>query len=175
MPHPFRIHDVQFHILDRSGVPPPPEEAGQKEVVLVYPGENLRFITRFEDHADPDIPYMYHCHYLAHEDGGMMRQFVVVNPNAGAPAPAPVSVDITSVRPDPVHGVAELIFGAEPGPARLALLDVLGREMAVLFEGGTTSGEHAIRFDAATVAAGYYVLRLESADGVDTRALTVVH
>jgi FtsP/CotA-like multicopper oxidase with cupredoxin domain len=35
---------------------------------------------RFSDHADPDTPYMYHCHLLAHEDSGMMGQFAVVRP-----------------------------------------------------------------------------------------------
>ncbi len=35
---------------------------------------------RFEDYADPDSPYMYHCHLLRHEDAGMMGQFVVVKP-----------------------------------------------------------------------------------------------
>jgi FtsP/CotA-like multicopper oxidase with cupredoxin domain len=26
---------------------------------------------------DPDLPYMYHCHILEHEDAGMMGQFTV--------------------------------------------------------------------------------------------------
>jgi FtsP/CotA-like multicopper oxidase with cupredoxin domain len=29
------------------------------------------------DYADDKIPYMYHCHYLEHEDAGMMGQFLV--------------------------------------------------------------------------------------------------
>ena len=37
-------------------------------------------IARFEDHADPTTPYMFHCHVLRHEDQGMMGQFVVVEP-----------------------------------------------------------------------------------------------
>jgi hypothetical protein len=28
------------------------------------------------------MPYMYHCHMLVHEDGGMMGAFVVVDPAA---------------------------------------------------------------------------------------------
>ena len=40
----------------------------------------MRIITKFEDFADDTVPYMYHCHMLTHEDGGMMGQFVVVNP-----------------------------------------------------------------------------------------------
>jgi bilirubin oxidase len=76
--HPFHIHDVQFFILDRNGIPPTQSELGRKDVVLVPPGDSLRFITKFTDYADSLIPYMYHCHILMHEDGGMMGQFVVM-------------------------------------------------------------------------------------------------
>ena len=78
--HPFHIHDVQFYLLDRNGTPVPQNEQGRKDVVLVLPMETVRFITKFEDFADPITPYMYHCHMLTHEDEGMMGQFVVVDP-----------------------------------------------------------------------------------------------
>ena len=75
--HPFHIHDIQFYILDRNGSPPPPNEQGLKDVVLVEANETVRFITKFEDFADAEVPYMYHCHILEHEDRGMMGQFTV--------------------------------------------------------------------------------------------------
>ena len=77
MPHPFHIHDVQFRILDRDGQPPPANELGLKDTVLVNSGEQVRIITQFENYADPNSPYMFHCHNLEHEDAGMMGQFVV--------------------------------------------------------------------------------------------------
>ncbi len=77
MAHPFHIHDIQFRILDRNGRPAGAAEAGLKDTVLVGPGERVRVIARFEDYADPENPYMYHCHILEHEDAGMMGQFVV--------------------------------------------------------------------------------------------------
>ena len=78
--HPFHIHDVQFYILDINGVPPPPELQGLNDVVMIPGGMGtVRFITEFLDHADPVIPYMYHCHMLTHEDGGMMGQFLVTD------------------------------------------------------------------------------------------------
>lgn len=81
--HPFHIHDVQFLILDINGTPPPPALSGWNDVVLVPSGMgNVRFIAKFENHADPIIPYMYHCHMLTHEDMGMMGQFLVVDPSA---------------------------------------------------------------------------------------------
>ncbi len=79
--HPFHIHDVQFYILDINGVAPPPELQGLNDVVLVPAGMgNVRFITEFNDFANDQIPYMYHCHMLQHEDEGMMGQFIVYDP-----------------------------------------------------------------------------------------------
>jgi FtsP/CotA-like multicopper oxidase with cupredoxin domain len=75
--HPFHIHDVQFRILDRNDSPPPAVESGLKDTVLVRPKERVRLLLQFTDYADPDLPYMYHCHILEHEDGGMMGQFTV--------------------------------------------------------------------------------------------------
>lgn len=76
--HPFHIHDVQFYILDINGNPPPANMLGRKDVVMVPPmGGRVRFITRFEDFANDEVPYMYHCHMLSHEDEGMMGQFIV--------------------------------------------------------------------------------------------------
>ena len=76
--HPFHIHDVQFYILDRNGNTPPLSEQGRKDVILVKSQETVRFIAKFADFSST-VPYMYHCHMLIHEDGGMMGQFVVEN------------------------------------------------------------------------------------------------
>lgn len=76
--HPFHIHNTQFRILDRSGQPPAPRDAGLKDTVTVAPGERVAVQVRFDDFVDPDRPYMYHCHILEHEDAGMMGQFTVV-------------------------------------------------------------------------------------------------
>jgi FtsP/CotA-like multicopper oxidase with cupredoxin domain len=76
--HAFHVHDIQFQILQRNGAAPAANEGGLKDTVVVREGETVRLIMRFTDFADPDTPYMYHCHLLNHEDNGMMGQFVVV-------------------------------------------------------------------------------------------------
>jgi bilirubin oxidase len=81
--HPFHIHDVQFFVLDRDGVPPPESEQGSKDVILIKPMETVRFITQFTDFANDPVPYMMHCHMLVHEDDGMMLQFEVVDEATG--------------------------------------------------------------------------------------------
>ena len=76
--HPFHIHLVQFQILDRDGRPPVGAERGWKDTVRVASGETVRIIAHFERYSDPLVPYMYHCHIMEHEDGGMMGQFLVL-------------------------------------------------------------------------------------------------
>jgi len=83
--HSFHIHDVQFQVLSVDGKAPPPELAGWKDTIYTRPGVIYELIMRFEDYADPDTPYMYHCHFLAHEDAGMMGQFTVVEDASTAP------------------------------------------------------------------------------------------
>lgn len=77
--HPFHVHLVQFLILDRNGRPPSKQESGWKDTVHVKSGETVNVIMEFKQYADPEIPYMYHCHILEHEDMGMMGQFIVID------------------------------------------------------------------------------------------------
>ncbi len=95
MPHSFHVHDVQFQVLSIGGREPPPHLAGWKDTVYLEPNVEYRLIMTFTDYADADHPYMYHCHLLAHEDSGMMGQFVVVRPGESAGVP-PTSHDASS-------------------------------------------------------------------------------
>ena len=72
LPHSFHVHGVQFQVQDVDGRAPPPELAGWKDTVLVWPGQRIRIVLRFADYRGV---YMYHCHLLEHEDDGMMGQF----------------------------------------------------------------------------------------------------
>jgi len=114
--HPFHIHDVQFNIIELNGSTPPAHMQGWKDVVLV-PGQmgSAKFIAKFEDFTDPEIPFMYHCHILAHEDEGMMGQFIVVDEDFDVSLiensifsfyPNPVSDFLTI---DMVHNTAETL------------------------------------------------------------------
>ena len=84
VPHSFHVHDVQFRIASIDGAAPPPELAGWKDTIFTEPETEYELLMRFEDYADPNTPYMYHCHLLWHEDQGMMGQFAVVEPGQRA-------------------------------------------------------------------------------------------
>ncbi len=151
--HPFHIHDVQFYILTRDGVAPPVNEQGRKDVVLVRPMETVRFITKFEDFADDVVPYMYHCHMLTHEDGGMMGQFVVVGPTATNEPGAETAV---SVYPNPSKGWLRVELEADISPEQVLVYDQLGREVAV----SMTKREQALEIEGLRNGIFYLYLQL---------------
>ena len=75
MAHPMHIHGVRFRVLERSGGDAPADlreglvDAGFKDTFLIFPGERVRLSVV---PTEPGL-FMYHCHNLEHEDGGMMR------------------------------------------------------------------------------------------------------
>ena len=84
--HSIHIHDVKFNIIARTGGTQvtstglaAPYESGWKDTIYVPKGETVSVIAQFGDFASSTNPYMFHCHMLDHEDGGLMGQFTVVN------------------------------------------------------------------------------------------------
>ncbi|MFC8866577.1 multicopper oxidase domain-containing protein [Streptomyces sp. NPDC057148] len=62
MPHNFHAHDVQFRAGgERRGAAG--RAARPRDTVFVPNGIMMKLAMRFDDGlADPDTPYMYHCH-----------------------------------------------------------------------------------------------------------------
>ena len=81
--HAFHIHQIHFLVLAINGVPV--QNPDLQDTIIVdpwlgsgpYPSVTLRM-----DFRDPEIAgtFVYHCHILDHEDGGMMAK-IQVNPN----------------------------------------------------------------------------------------------
>jgi len=88
--HPIHLHLVRFQIIDRRpfdlfawnahrivkytgpAEAPPPHEAGWKDTVRTDPGMVTRIAMRFD--GEPGR-YVWHCHFLEHEDNEMMRPY----------------------------------------------------------------------------------------------------
>ncbi|MYB40728.1 MAG: multicopper oxidase domain-containing protein [Chloroflexi bacterium] len=77
--HVFHTHQTQFLILSINGEPPPPEDSGWEDSVWVNADREVVIVARFNTYVAEDIPYMFHCHILDHEDLGMMGQFLVID------------------------------------------------------------------------------------------------
>lgn len=167
--HPFHIHDVQFFILDRNGVQPPLNERGMKDVVLVKPQEVVRFITKFTDFANDQVPYVYHCHMLPHEDMGMMGQFIVFDPSAPSGIGEHQQNDTWSVFPNPATGAVDIELGQTQGLKSIEIRSVAGQ----LLYSRTNITEPRVRVSTSGFASGLYLLTLRTAEGFSQKRLVV--
>jgi FtsP/CotA-like multicopper oxidase with cupredoxin domain len=88
--HAFHIHQLHFLLIDYMGKPvnepflrDTVNVPYYKDQMLAYPSVRLRM-----DFRDPNAAgtFVYHCHLLEHEDGGMMG-LIRVEPAGGAKTP----------------------------------------------------------------------------------------
>lgn len=100
--HEFHMHQIHFLLLERNGVPVPPQDQQMLDMVNLpfwsgtgpYPSVKVRM-----DFRGPDIgDFVYHCHILNHEDNGMMA-IIRVLPPVAAVKPAK-STDKAAVNPE---------------------------------------------------------------------------
>jgi blue copper oxidase len=89
MPHAMHLHGFQFRVLERRASPDQlaplvidergrvSTDTGWKDTVLVWPGETVRVAIDFRHPFEGEQIYLFHCHNLEHEDGGMMLRVKV--------------------------------------------------------------------------------------------------
>jgi len=84
--HEFHQHQIHFLLLERNGVPVPPKQQQYLDTAQVdfwngsgpFPSIKVRMDFRGMDVGD----FVYHCHILEHEDGGMMAIVRVLPPSS---------------------------------------------------------------------------------------------
>ena len=72
--HPFHIHVNDFQVVEVNGKKF--KATGQQDIVTIPIGGEVVIKQRFEDFKGK---FVFHCHILGHEDGGMMQSVQVVN------------------------------------------------------------------------------------------------
>jgi suppressor of ftsI/bilirubin oxidase len=84
MPHAMHLHGFHFEVRERETSPDfigalavddrgrLPTDLGRRDTVLIWPGESVRVAIDFTMPFTGPQVYMFHCHNLEHEDGGMM-------------------------------------------------------------------------------------------------------
>lgn len=71
--HPFHVHATQFSIVEFNGEKPTELQQGRHDTINLKENDIAIIAVPFD--ASIDGLFMYHCHILEHEDGGMMGQF----------------------------------------------------------------------------------------------------
>jgi blue copper oxidase len=158
MAHPFHLHGNTFYVLAFNAAAPPPSLQGRKDVVTVPPMGSVKIITRYEDYGDPEMPFMFHCHILSHEDNGMMGQFIV-NPAVTA-THEPGKGNAFRLWPNPVQSdhLYIAVQLSERGKLRFLLIDAAGRRIRTVELGERGTGEETFSLDVTGLPAGTYFL-----------------
>ena len=87
----------------------------------------------------------------------------------------PSLAEAPSVYPNPTAGSARVAFElAQAADVSVEVFDVLGRRVAVVFNGTLTSGPARLDVPTADLGAGTYFVRVRTGEGVATTSLTVV-
>ncbi len=78
-------------------------------------------------------------------------------------AEVPATYALSQNYPNPFNPQTTIRFGLpQSGPVRLAVYDVLGREVAVLVEAALPAGRHRAGFEPGDLPSGVYLYRLEA-------------
>jgi len=156
--HTFHIHDVEFKIISRSSGSVGDYESGWKDVMYVPRGESVTFVAKFDDYADSLHPYMYHCHFSNHEDGGMMGQFVV---KSSSSVPVDTSTSSSSifdftVVPNPVKSVLNLKFASSDTKVYYVwIYDAIGRNVLMIPRPSPSNG-----INVSALPKGTYMIKV---------------
>jgi bilirubin oxidase len=156
--HTFHIHDVQFKIVARNGSASAvgSHESGWKDVMYVPLGENVTFVTRFDDYADAVHPFMYHCHFANHEDEGMMGQFVVTGTSTGLEEEVRAPETAFTLYPNPAQ---ETLFVQLADPNTevyyITITNAIGRKVMMLPQPDLGKG-----INISSLAKGVYFVQL---------------
>jgi len=166
--HPFHIHDVQFFVLDRNGIPATASEQGRKDVILIKPQETVRFITKFEDFADDLVPYMFHCHMLVHEDDGMMLQFEVVSDPSGIGKDNSMEI---LIYPNPLNDEKPVVtVSTDKVFDSYEIYNING---AKLVENSLVNSSTSLQINFKNYAKGVYILKLTSGTDIYTKRIII--
>lgn len=80
--------------------------------------------------------------------------------------------DIT-VFPNPVRDMVNVKFNTGNDHVKISLVDMIGREIAVLANKTFTSGTHTVSYSTSSLARGIYLLRMQTGNGVATRKVEI--
>jgi FtsP/CotA-like multicopper oxidase with cupredoxin domain len=131
--HIFHIHQLHFQIMAIDGQPVNDPALRDTYDVPYWSGTGPYHNIRVRmDFSDPNTvgTFVYHCHILEHEDGGMMGEIEILP--AGAGARATVSASALSFAPNQSVTLTAHVVDAgtgNPGPSGLVQFQLNGQNV----------------------------------------------
>lgn len=87
----------------------------------------------------------------------------------------PLTLELSQNYPNPFNPTTVIHYQIpESGNTRLAVYDLIGRQVALLVNETMPSGSYSVNFDGSGLASGIYIYRLQVGDQVFTRKMMLV-
>lgn len=116
--------------------------------------------------------------FLATRQGGLriLRERTESDPvSVGPGVELPQRAMLEAAYPNPTRDVTSIRFALpDASHVRLAVYDVLGREVGVLVDGMRAAGRHEVTWHGQRVPAGLYIIRLEAEGATRMQPVTLV-
>jgi hypothetical protein len=94
---------------------------------------------------------------------------------SNGPVARPTQFTLDQNYPNPFNPSSIISYSlAKSGNVRLAVFDLLGREIAVLVNGVQTIGDHQVTFSGKSLTSGIYFYRLETAGSSVTKKMVLM-
>ena len=141
------------------------EPGEETEVVLALP------FAQGTDRLDSVVKLREAARILQNAYGAGLFEPQRVQPAPTEPPPSQAFALRTYPNPFAASASVELTVADGAGALRLAVYDVIGREVAVLADGALAPGEHPFTLSGARLPAGVYFVRLETRRQTETLKL----
>lgn len=87
----------------------------------------------------------------------------------------PLEFSLHQNYPNPFNPVTAITYSiSKPTEVKLTVYNMVGQEIAVLFNGSQNQGVHRVEFDASHLASGIYLYKLVAGNVTETRKMTLV-
>ena len=128
----------------------------------------------FSYESDSAGTFDYYCRV----HGALMTGILTVLPVIGVDeefALIPALYGLTQNYPNPFNPNTTIRYGLPiASEVNLSIYNLLGEEVALLFNGNMPAGNHQVTWDASSMTSGIYFYRLQAGDFVQTRKMVLL-
>jgi glucose/arabinose dehydrogenase len=125
------------------------------------------------DYAIAPDGSLWYCKQISKAGPGQIRRIVNTNPVVVDDV-AVATFSLGPIRPNPARRLARIDYAVpHPVRVRLTVIDLQGREVAVLVDGVETAGRHTATWRSNS-RPGVYAIRLQAGTFVETRLMTLL-
>lgn len=162
------VEGIHYMILGSVGAP------------LVIPGTAPYVVKSLQSYSYGIVdvsPTEFHLD-VYNEAGAILDSLILTKPAVGVALEGkvpPWRIELLGNYPNPFNPVTVVSFELPVANiVRLAVYDLLGREVAVLVDERKVPGRYEVKFDAAGLASGMYLYQLAAGNFIQTRKMILV-